>query len=48
MPALAGWRLARTPELPETAYFVLATDWACEVLSPATAADDRADEPVGA
>mgnify|MGYP000352500911 FL=1 len=30
------------PELPvDKAYFVLAPDWACEVLSPSTAALDR-------
>lgn len=33
-PDLAGWRRERTPELPETAYFPLAPDWICEVLSP--------------
>ena len=29
------------PRLPETAYFTIAPDWICEVLSPATAAFDR-------
>jgi Uma2 family endonuclease len=32
------------PDLPETPYFPLAPDWVCEVLSPSTAADDRADK----
>jgi len=36
-PDLAGWRRERMPELPEAAAFELAPDWACEVLSPATA-----------
>ncbi len=36
VPDLAGWRLERMPELPDTAYFTLAPDWACEVLSPST------------
>jgi len=42
VPDLAGWRRARMPEIPtELAYFVLAPDWACEVLSPSTARLDR-------
>ena len=36
VPDLAGWRRERMPELPGTAYFTLAPDWACEVLSPST------------
>jgi Uma2 family endonuclease len=32
-PDLAGWRRERMPELPKTAYFPLAPDWICEVLS---------------
>ena len=31
VPDLAGWRRERMPALPETAYFVLAPDWVCEV-----------------
>ncbi|WP_437820330.1 Uma2 family endonuclease [Sorangium sp. So ce1078] len=45
VPDLAGWRRERMPELPETAYFSLAPDWICEVLSPSTAAFDR-DEKI--
>jgi len=41
-PDLAGWRIDRMPDLPETAYFSIAPDWICEVLSPSTAATDRA------
>jgi Uma2 family endonuclease len=44
VPDLAGWRIDRMPELPETAYFELAPDWVCEVLSPSTEAEDRADK----
>ena len=33
---LAGWRRERMPRLPDTAYFTLAPDWVCEVLSPGT------------
>jgi Uma2 family endonuclease len=40
-PDLAGWRRERMPELPETAYFSLAPDWVCEVLSPSTEEFDR-------
>ncbi|MDN5850670.1 MAG: Uma2 family endonuclease [Nitrococcus sp.] len=41
VPDLAGWRRERMPKLPETAWFELAPDWVCEVLSPATAKLDR-------
>lgn len=41
VPDLAGWRRARLPVLPDEAFFSLAPDWACEVLSPSTAALDR-------
>lgn len=42
VPDLAGWRRSRMPRVPETAYFPLAPDWICEVLSPSTATIDRA------
>jgi Uma2 family endonuclease len=41
VPDLAGWRRERMPRPPRTAAFTLAPDWACEVLSPSTAALDR-------
>ena len=41
VPDLAGWRRERMPVFPETAYFTLAPDWVCEVLSPGTARIDR-------
>lgn len=41
VPDLAGWRRPRMPRLPDTAYFTLAPDWICEVLSPQTARLDR-------
>jgi Uma2 family endonuclease len=41
VPDLAGWRRERLPSLPEEAYFSLAPDWICEVISPSTAAMDR-------
>lgn len=42
VPDLAGWRRERLPAIPEEAYFTLAPDWVCEILSPRTAALDRA------
>ena len=42
VPDLAGWRRERLPTLPETAWFELAPDWVCEILSPSTARIDRA------
>ena len=44
VPDLAGWRVERLPELPETAFISVTPDWVCEVLSPSTAAQDRADK----
>jgi Uma2 family endonuclease len=41
VPDLAGWKKSRMPQLPETAYFELAPDWICEILSPSTARLDR-------
>jgi Uma2 family endonuclease len=41
VPDLAGWRRERLPALPEEAYFSMAPDWVCEVLSPSTASMDR-------
>src|SRR6266508_3189887 len=42
VPDLAGWRRERMPEFPDTAFFTLALDWACEVVSPGTERLDRA------
>jgi hypothetical protein len=44
VPDLAGWRVERMPELPETAYFSIAPDWVCEILSPSTAVFDRTEK----
>ena len=44
VPDLAGWRRERMPSLPETAWFELAPDWACEVLSPGTRRLDLTDK----
>lgn len=41
VPDLGGWRRERLPAVPDAAYFELAPDWACEVLSPTTALVDR-------
>ena len=44
VPDLAGWRRDRMPEIPDTAYFTLAPDWVCEVLSPSTRKVDRIEK----
>jgi len=41
VPDLAGWRRERLPAMPEEAFFALAPDWVCEVLSPSTGRIDR-------
>jgi Uma2 family endonuclease len=42
VPDLAGWRRSRLPRVPDAAFLTLAPDWVCEILSPSTAALDRA------
>ena len=44
VPDLAGWRRERMPKLPETAFFEIAPDWACEILTPSTARLDRGEK----
>ena len=41
VPDIAGWRRERLPAVPSDAYFTLAPDWVCEVVSPSTEAIDR-------
>ena len=41
VPDITGWRRERMIELPTGAGVELAPDWACEILSPATAQLDR-------
>ena len=41
VPDVAGWRRERLPGAPDTAFFPLAPDWVCEVLSPSTEHIDR-------
>ena len=41
VPDLAGWKRERMASLPQTAYFEIAQDWICEVLSPSTSSKDR-------
>ncbi len=36
VPDIAGWRKTRMPKPPKTAYFEMAPDWLCEILSPST------------
>ena len=40
VPDLAGWRRERMPDYPDTAYFIQAPDWVCEVLSASTRKHD--------
>ena len=44
VPDMAGWKKERMPKLPETAFFGLAPDWVCEVLSLHTARKDRIEK----
>jgi Uma2 family endonuclease len=41
VPDLGGWRRVRMPAMPDVAFFSLAPDWVCEVLSPSTERIDR-------
>lgn len=41
VPDLAGWRGERMPVMQDVAFFTLAPDWICEVLSPSTERIDR-------
>jgi Uma2 family endonuclease len=41
VPNIAGWRRERMPTYPDAAYFTLAPDWVCEVVSPSTGLLDR-------
>ena len=44
VPDLAGWRVERMPQAPDTACFTLAPDWVCEVLSRSTETLDREEK----
>lgn len=41
VPDLLGYRVERVPELPDENPLRIAPDWACEILSPGSARDDR-------
>lgn len=41
VPDIAGWRRERMPAFPKKAYFDLAPDWVCEVISDATEHYDK-------
>jgi Uma2 family endonuclease len=41
VPDIGGWRRERMSALPDEAFFPLAPDWVCEVLSPSTERIDR-------
>jgi Uma2 family endonuclease len=44
VPDLAGWRREHMADFPDTAWFEVAPDWVCEVLSPSTERYDRGDK----
>jgi Uma2 family endonuclease len=44
VPDWAGWRRRRMPTYPKCAFFTLAPDWICEILSPSTSRLDRAQK----
>lgn len=46
VPDLAGWRRERLPRYPDAAFFTLARDWACEIVSPSSERRDRIQKMV--
>jgi Uma2 family endonuclease len=44
VPDLAGWRRERLRHVGDEAYFELAPDWVCDVLSPSTEKRDRSSK----
>ncbi len=44
VPDLAGWRRETLPVYPDAAFFDIAPDWVCEVLSPSTRQLDLTDK----
>ena len=41
VPDLAAWRHQRMPKVPNVAFFTLAPDWLCEIVSPSSQRHDR-------
>jgi Uma2 family endonuclease len=41
VPDLAGWRVERMAETPQTAFVDVVPDWVCEILSPSNSRHDR-------
>ena len=41
VPDWAGWRRERLPVFPKVAFFTIAPDWVCEIISPSTGRIDR-------
>ncbi|MCY4152207.1 MAG: Uma2 family endonuclease [Aestuariivita sp.] len=44
VPDVAGWRRETMPDYPDAAYFEIAPDWVCEVLSPSTRRLDQSEK----
>ena len=43
-PDIAGWRRERMLEPPTKAWFEIAPDWVCEIISPSTEKYDKGDK----
>ena len=41
VPDVAGWKRERLPAIPNAAFFDIAPDWVCEVISPSSGRIDR-------
>jgi Uma2 family endonuclease len=41
VPDVAGWKRERMPTIPDSAFFDLAPDWVCEIISPSSGRLDR-------
>jgi len=44
VPDIAGWRRERMTEPADQAYFEVAPDWICEIISPSTERYDKGDK----
>lgn len=44
VPDIAGWRRERVTEPADQAYFEIAPDWVCEIISPSTERYDKGDK----
>lgn len=40
-PDIAGWKIRKMPQIPETAHISVIPDWVCEIISPSSERIDR-------